>query len=172
MLKKLIFSLSILILSVFGLTSCTVVDDGFFTPERPSQIPAGEIWADLNGMFYRFQSQGSVQPLDANAYSADLRFVSMYRELTYNYGTFLIRITNFDIESQKNFPVDVRQSFRISYSPRPNDNYIATESDATLRIESFSGNTIRGTFSGTIRNSSGQSLRVTNGQFHVLLQKY
>ena len=172
MLKKVILMAVLMFVAGFLTTSCTVIDDGIYIPNKPQQIPVGEIWADLNGMYYRFQSPGAVQPLDANAYSKDLKFVSMYREITYGYGNFLIRITNFDLEAQTNFPFELRQSFRISYSPRPNDTYIANESDAKLTIESFTGQTIKGTFSGTIRNSSGQSLTVTNGQFNIQLNRF
>jgi hypothetical protein len=173
MFRKFVLIFALLLSSAALLSSCTVIDGDIYIPERPSQIPVGEVWADLNGMFYRFQSPGAVQPLDANAYSKDLRFVSVYREINYGYGNFLIRITNFDLEGQSLFPVELKQSFRISYSPKPNDNYIATEADgAKLTIESFTGQTIKGTFSGTIKNALGQTLRVTNGQFHIQLNRY
>lgn len=173
MRNTLFFRCTLFILSLFMLQGCTMMDGNINEPTRPSQIPLGEIWADLNNFYYRFQTIGSVQALDGNAYSKDLKFVSMYREITYgSYGNFLIRITNIDIEAQT-FPLEIKQSLRVSYSPQPNNSYLGTEADVRLTIESFDGKNIRGTMSGTLRNATnGQSLKLTNGQFYMALTKY
>lgn len=138
------------------------------------EVPEGEIWAEIDGTFLRFDDASGLSPNDANSYAESVRLMSIYRRVSSGniFGTMSLKLSpvNLDVVIA---PQDFITNVIVIFTPEINDLYTGRDGAMQLQITSLEGDIVKGTFSGTVRSNSNpsQTFSIRNGKFHVRLQR-
>lgn len=167
------FSRFLFIAIAFFIVSCNNNDTEIPTPDE--EVPEGEIWAEIDGTFLRFDDFSGISPNDANSYAESVRLMSIYRQVSSGniFGTLSIKLSPVNLDEVQ-APQDFVQNVIVIFTPQPNVLFTGRDGAMQLQITSLEGNVVKGTFSGTVRgnNNPSQTFRITNGKFHVRLERF
>jgi hypothetical protein len=166
------FSRFLFIASIFFIVSC---NDSSEIPSPDEEVPEGQIWAEVDGTFLRFDDFSGIAPQDANSYASSVRLMSIYRAVSSGniFGTLSIKLSPVNLDEVQ-APQDFAQNVIIIFNPQPNVLFTGRDGAMQLQITSIEGDVVKGTFSGTVRgnNNSNETFRITNGKFNVKLERF
>jgi len=164
-----IFNLQII--NVFGLIFCLVYGTSCESIIEERRAPLGEIWVNIDGDLYRYNTIGNEFPEDAHGYTSSIRYLSLLRRVTGNeFNNVFIQVSDFDIDST--LPL-VHNDAQITINFSNGQKYEGKDGRFVLTIENKTDDILTGTFQGRIQNTNfARENYPISGSFKIQIQRF
>jgi len=167
-MKKL---LSFQVIKVLGLVLCLLYGTSCESVIEEYRAPLGEIWMNIDGDLYRYNTVGNEFPEDANGYTPSINYLSLLRRAAGSeFNNVFIQVSNFDINSPIPMTHDDAQ---VTVNFSNGQKYEGKNGDFVLTVENKTDDILTGTFRGRIQNSNfAREHYPISGSFKIQIERF